>query len=102
MTQFSVDLASVQDLAARLRGLKQQFEGLEDDMEATAAVLGSPEVADALEAFASNWSDKRRQIVRELDEVAGYAVAAADAYAACEAELSSHMEAPAAGPRRGG
>ena len=101
MTQFSVDVASVQDLAARLRGLKQEFEGLEDAVAGYEGDLGSAELADALDGFASNWSDKRKELVRPLDEVAGYAAAAAEAYASCERELSADMQ-PRAGSGTGG
>lgn len=101
MTQFSVDVASVQDLAARLRGLKQEFEGLEDAVAGYEGDLGSAELADALDGFASNWSEKRKELVRQLDEVAGYAAAAAEAYASCERELSAEMQ-PRGGSGGGG
>ncbi len=91
MTTFEVDVAALRDMASRLKGLKEEFESQEDVLSGEDAV-GSPEVAGALDDFANNWSDKRKQLGEMLQEVAGYAQLAADAYQETEEGLTTSIE----------
>ncbi len=99
MTRFEVDVAALRDMSARLKGLKDEFESQEDTVRGYEEAVGSPEIAGALDDFADNWSDKRKEIGEMLENVAGYAQMAADAYRETEDQLSSSMQ-PSAGPRR--
>lgn len=92
MTEFTVDVAALRDMAGRLKGLKEDFESQDDTMSGYEDALGSDELAGALNDFADNWSDKREQIGEMLQEVSGYAEMAADAYWTTEQELTSSIE----------
>lgn len=87
MSSFSVDVAALLEMAGRLRGLEREFDELGGALEASEAAVGSPEVADRLGEFASNWSDKRQEIAELLQSVAGYATMAGEGYAEVEAQL---------------
>lgn len=93
MTQFSVDPSALRDMAGRLRGLQEEFEGLEDTVGGYESAVGSEELAGKLESFADNWSDKRKQVAEQMQNVAGYAAAAADAYTQHEHDLAGQVQA---------
>jgi len=92
VTTFEVDVAELRDMAGRLKGLKEEFESQEDTVSGYDDAVGSNEVAGALEEFANNWSDKRRELAEKLEEVAGYASMAADAYHQTEGDLASSID----------
>lgn len=102
MTQFSVDPAALADMAGRLRGLEEEFNGLEDTVEGYEEAVGSDELADKLRSFADNWSDKRKEIAKQIENVAGYATAAADAYSQHEQAMSSRISGAGGGGGGGG
>ena len=91
MSQFSVDPSALADMAGRLRGLQQEFDGLDDTVDGYESAVGSEELAERLRSFADNWSDKRKEIGEQIENVAGYATAAADAYSQHEQEMSSQI-----------
>ncbi len=97
MTTFEVDVAALRDLASRLKGLKEEFESQEDVVSGHEDAVGSDRVAGALEEFASNWSDKREEISKLLEESAGFVDMAADAYGTNEEQLSSGIANAATG-----
>jgi hypothetical protein len=92
--EFTVSPAEVADMAARLQGLKEEFDGLEDHVGQyrSREVCGHEHVGDKLGDFADNWSDKKREMTRKLESLAGYAQAAAEAYDGLEVELSGAFE----------
>lgn len=90
--QFSVDHGALAEMAGELMGLTAEFEGLEDVVEGYEAAVGHDGLAGRLDDFASNWSDKRREMVKAMEAVAGYADAAADAYGQTEAELCGAID----------
>ncbi len=89
MTQFKVDVGGVKDMAARLKGVKDEFDSIEDVASGNGDAIGFDEAAGKLEEFGSNWSDKRHEISKMIENVAGYAQGAADAYSHTEGELAS-------------
>ena len=100
MTEFAVDVAALRDMSARLKGLKEDFESQEDTVHGYEDAVGAPEIAGALDDFADNWSDKRKELAEMLENVAGYSQMAADAYQETEEQLSSSMQPqPSPGPR---
>jgi hypothetical protein len=100
--QFKVSPSEVADMAGRLVGLKQEFDGLEDQLDAyrSIEVCGHDHVAGKLGDFADNWSDKKRDMAKKLEELSGYAHAAADAYAGLDGDLSDTFEQSGGGARR--
>ncbi len=102
MTTFSVDPNAVLDMAARLLGLRDEFDNAGDAFEGYDGAVGFPPLNDALESFATNWSDKRRKIGELIGEVAGAAQAAGDAYGECEGELAGSFDDAATATGSGG
>lgn len=92
--QFTVSPAEVADLAGRLQGLREEFDGLEDYIGRyqSIEVCGHEHVGGKLEEFADNWSDKKRDMSKQLEELAGYAQGAADGYSRTEGDLAGAFE----------
>lgn len=84
---IKVDIPALKDMAGRLTGLKEEFEGMKDMAEHYHALLGSKEVADQFGKFATNWSEAREKLCEQLTQVAGYAAGAAEHYQAREEAL---------------
>lgn len=97
-----VDVLELLYLAGRLRGLQEEFDSLQDVLKGYESAVGSARIADRLESFATNWSDRRKEVGRRIDNVAGYAARAAEAYGGLEEELSTYIdEASARGGSKG-
>ena len=96
MAELEVDIAALRNMAGRLKGLKEEFESQDALTSGHQHAVGSPEIAGALDDFADNWSDKRKELGEMLEEVAGYAVMAADAYAETEQALAANIDESAA------
>jgi biopolymer transport protein ExbB/TolQ len=88
VAEITVDIAAVAELARRLQALAQEFDAVDDVVRGYHDAVGSSDVAAALDDFAGNWSRERKKIRRQMEEVAGYADAAAEAYASIENEIS--------------
>lgn len=88
MGQYEHEVGQLQDLASRLSGLRDEFNGLGDRMRGYEAAVGHPDVAGALGRFATNWSDKRKDLSEKLDQLSGYVKIAAESYAGMESELT--------------
>lgn len=85
---ITVDIPAVAELARRLQALARQFDGVEDVVRGYHDAVGSSEVAAALDDFAGNWSHQRKKIRQQMQDVAAYADAAAEAYASVETEIA--------------
>lgn len=77
---FTVDYVALGDLAQQLANLRGEFEQGDDALAPLLGALSHDGLRGRLGDFAENWSDKRQGIVERLDQVAGFAQAAADAY----------------------
>ncbi|HWC14897.1 MAG TPA: hypothetical protein VG929_09915 [Actinomycetota bacterium] len=100
MAEVEVDVAALRAMAGRLKGLKEAFESQDALVSGSADAFGSPEISGALQDFADNWSDARKELGQMLEEVAGYTLMAADAYADNEGGLSASIDKAAAGGAR--
>lgn len=78
---YTVDYVALGDMAGVLMGLKDEFGGVEDQIDGYRPAMGHDGVSDALGSFSSNWSDDRRKILEKLENVAGFASQAATCYA---------------------
>lgn len=92
MSTFSVDPAAVLDMASRLIGLRDEFEGADSTVEGYDDALGFEPLTEALHAFATNWSDEKRKVGELIGEVAGAAQSAGEAYRACDGELAAGFD----------
>jgi hypothetical protein len=87
-----VDPDALEELARQLARLKDEFEGQEALMEDYEATAGHRKVADKLEDFADNWSDKRGKVLEQLGQLAAMAVGAASFYREREAGLAAQIK----------
>ncbi len=93
MTQFKVALSELRTMVDQLERLRVEFDELEATVAGYREAVGSDEVADELEAFGSNWSRKRGEIVQLIANVATYARMAEQGYSAVEASLAAQLSA---------
>lgn len=86
---FKVDYDQLSELASVLFALKDEFEGLEDNIGPYKDAAGHDGVADKLDGFATNWSDDRGEITEAMQQVAEYGQQSADAYRGTDEELGA-------------
>ncbi|MGH9243947.1 MAG: WXG100 family type VII secretion target [Acidimicrobiales bacterium] len=96
---FTVTPPEVKAMASRLRGLREEFESIDDDTEGYASVdvSGDERVGSKLEDFGNNWDDKRHEMANKMGELAELADGAADAYAQTEQAISDGFEGAGSG-----
>jgi uncharacterized protein YukE len=85
---LQVDVEGLRTLARDLAGIQQDFRDLGADFGMYDSVLGAQAVKQELSKVAGNWKKSRRRIDDELAELGRMVSAAADRYAATEADLS--------------
>ena len=97
MTPIVVDIAALADMAARLRALRAEFEGMGNTVHGFEEAVGDREVSERLGAFATNWSEKREKIAKLIDDIANYADGAAKEYAGREGQIVGDVNELAGG-----
>lgn len=88
-----VDYDALADLGARLMGLKEEFDGAEATMAGYLDALDHDGLSGELEAFATNWSDRKREVGERIAEVSGMASGAADCYRQADSGLCDQISA---------
>jgi hypothetical protein len=88
LTQITVDIQALSDMAARLRALRDEFNGMGNTVNGFEEAVGDHRVSEKLGDFAGNWSEKREKIAKLIDDIANYADAAAQAYCQLEGDMS--------------
>lgn len=96
---FAVDYVALGELAQQLANLRGEFEQGDDALAPLLGALSHDRLRDELSRFAENWSDKREGIVERLDQVAGLAQAAADAYRGIDEAYAAGFRDAAQGGR---
>ncbi len=81
---FRVAYNELGELAQKLANLRGEFDKGEDAIGPLVGALSHDDLRRELSQFAANWSDKRADIIKRLDEVSGFAKAAADTYRAAD------------------
>jgi hypothetical protein len=83
---ISVTPDDLRQAAGRLRGMKEAFERLDDDVEhcAHVNVCADARVGRQLRAFHSNWYDRRIEMARWMEDLAAAVEEAAKAYRAAD------------------
>jgi hypothetical protein len=97
--QIRVDIPALRDMASRLAGLRDEFQNMGGMASHYHDAVGHKDVAHELGEFATNWSDAREKLLEQLNQVAGYAMLAVEAYEATEVAIS---EATGGGSGPGG
>lgn len=95
--QLTVSVGDLEDMAGRLKGLQQEFDNLESTIGGYDWAVGSSKVAQALDGFASNWSEKRKDMSKLLDTLAGYAAMGAQGYSGVEGNIVQAAQASQSG-----
>jgi uncharacterized protein YukE len=91
---YTVDYEELGDLGAQLGKVRDEFNGVEDNIRTYDGVMGSGNVVEKLHQFSDNWSDKREELAKNLDGVSQAAIAAADAYRQTDQEISKSITGP--------
>lgn len=87
MVVIKVDYNALSDMAGRLMGLKQEFDGSETTMEGYNAAIDHGDLSGELHTFATNWSDKKKDVGKRIEEVSGMASGASDCYRGVDDDL---------------
>jgi len=77
---YTVDYVTLGDLAQQLVNLRGEFDKGAGALDPLIAAVGHDGLRDKLRDFATNWSDRKDGVTKQLDSVAGFAKAAADVY----------------------
>ena len=85
---ITVNIQALEDMAAKLRALRDEFNGMGDTVNGFEAAVGDGRVSDKLRDFAGNWSEKREKIAKLIDDIASYADSAAQTYCQLETQIS--------------
>jgi len=80
-----------------LAGLRAEFANLTRIADPDAAA-GDPGLAAALREFATDWSDKRNELVGQMHELSELAAEAVRAYRATDVTLAHALAGAAGGP----
>lgn len=93
---FRCDYEELGRYGTRLGDLSDEFRNMEDLVGGYAGFqgpVGHDGIADALGAFADNWSHKRGQLANALQELKEAATGAADGYCETDTGIARHIEA---------
>jgi hypothetical protein len=94
---FSASPEALRETAAELAALRDELDEIGSSLGPDAAAVGHFAVFERLGSVATNWSERRHDLIERVERLAGFARAAADAYAGCETDISAAF-APAGGP----
>jgi hypothetical protein len=102
-THLKVDLHLLEDTAEALKQLRAEFADASRIADEHRGVLGSGEVADAVDSFAGNWRRHREKLVTSIESLETMAADSAKTYREVDSELADSVQpqdgAPARGPR---
>jgi hypothetical protein len=90
--QLIVDTEFLRDTGAQIATVKAEFENAKTNSEDVAAAVGHPGLAERVREFASNWDQRRSELVEQLATVHGNLVTAADGFEATDTELAIAIE----------
>ncbi|WP_165984755.1 hypothetical protein [Streptomyces sp. YIM 98790] len=89
---LSIRYQEVRDLGLGLEIVAGELEASEDIAEDYAEQVSHDDLADALEEFASNWSDKRTELVESIRAVAWMAELAGDTFQGLDRDLADAVQ----------
>ncbi|MBO0692798.1 MAG: hypothetical protein J2P58_07870 [Acidimicrobiaceae bacterium] len=78
---FEVDHEALTALGSHLSGLRGQFESGEGVIEPLIGTISHSGLKGALQSFATNWSDERKNLDGRMQQVAEHATRAGQTYA---------------------
>ncbi|WP_122816366.1 hypothetical protein [Nocardioides pantholopis] len=83
------DIGRIRSSAYDVRSTSSRFNGASSLVAEYRSDLGSTDLANALDDFASNWKIHRERLCEDLEKFADWAVQAADGYAQADADLAA-------------
>ena len=89
--RIRVDLVELGETACALGALVTDFQGAEKQAEAASADVGSPEIADALHEFATNWNYHKKKLIATLEGVRDMADQGRETYIGVDEQLAQSM-----------
>jgi hypothetical protein len=93
MTRIQVDTQRLEDLSRDLGLLCDEFEGIGERVDDYQPVIGrSGRLMDALDDVATNWSDRRGDLIEALRGLAQMATEAARHYERQDQMMAARME----------
>lgn len=93
-----VDLALLEDTADALGELRAEFADASQIAEAHRGVLGSGEIADAVDSFADNWRRHREKLIKSIESLQSMAADSAQTYREVDGELARSLQSPQRAP----
>jgi hypothetical protein len=90
------NLTKITQMASQLDGLADQFQNLTQVADVGSAA-GNPALESALSGFASGWSDKRGQFIKEMQALAKTARQAVQGYTDTDNTLASDLAKASSG-----
>jgi hypothetical protein len=102
-SHLKVDLDLLEDTADALEQLRAEFADASQIADDYRGVLGSGEVADAVDDFVGNWRRHREKLINSIESLETMAEDSARTYREVDSELADSVQppggAPAGGPR---
>jgi len=99
---LKIDLDMLRDTARSLGMIEEVLRRAEADARNERGVLGSGELADAMDDFVSNWKIHRKRLIESIDKHQQAAHDSADAYEDTDRELAKALEGEGSSSPSGG
>lgn len=96
------DISAIRSMGSGLKRVKKAFDGISSIKGRYGDALGDGDLADALEDFASNWEDHRKDLTKEVEALSKITTAAADAYDKIEHALVESLAGDKSGGKKKG
>ncbi|WP_103501502.1 MULTISPECIES: hypothetical protein [Streptomyces] len=84
---FSIRYTEISELGEGLSVVAEELDASERIADDHGDHVSNSMLAEALESFASNWSDKRQELVDDIRGIAAFAQAAGDTFQGLDLEL---------------
>jgi hypothetical protein len=89
---LKVDLALLDETAEALDHLRAEFANASQIADSYRGVLGSGEIADAVDSFVDNWRRHREKLINKIESLRTMAADSAKTYREVDNELASSLE----------
>jgi hypothetical protein len=89
---IKINTGMLRDMGSQLGRLRDEFSHSTDITGAAKGEMGSGDVADALNNFASDWSTKRDELTKNLDTLAKTATQSAEHWDGLDGSLAQAVE----------
>ncbi|MET4158750.1 hypothetical protein [Agromyces sp. PvR057] len=87
-----LDLAAIGGAASDARAIKRVFDESDDSARAAAGAAGHPDLAHAIDRFASTWDDRRQDFAENLGTLAGVLTEIDRAFTEIDRSLAAREE----------